>query len=144
VVERTPFRDASFDVVFADYGAFVFADPYRTVPEATRLLRPGGLLAFSHLSPIYDIAFAPGADHAGPRLVNDYFELRRLEDVDGTVEFNLPYGHWVRLFRDCALVVEDLIEPRPEPGATSTYRDAEDLAWSRRWPAECIWRLRKR
>jgi hypothetical protein len=40
-------------------------------------------------------------------------------------------------------VVEDLIEPRPDAAATSTYRDAEDLAWSRRWPAECIWRLRK-
>jgi ubiquinone/menaquinone biosynthesis C-methylase UbiE len=54
--ERAPFRDASFDVVFADYGAFCFADPYRTVPEAARVLRPGGLLAFSHMSPFYDIA----------------------------------------------------------------------------------------
>jgi hypothetical protein len=40
-------------------------------------------------------------------------------------------------------VIEDLIEPRPPADAVSTYRDAEDLAWSRRWPAECIWRLRK-
>jgi SAM-dependent methyltransferase len=141
--ERVPFRDASFDIVFADYGAFLFADPYRTLPEATRVLRPGGLLAFSHLSAIYDIAFAPDADHAGERLVNDYFGLYRQEDVDGTVEFNLPYGTWIRLFRDCGLVIEDLIEPRPGPDATSTYRNAQDLAWSRRWPAECIWRLRK-
>jgi hypothetical protein len=22
-------------------------------------------------------------------------------------------------------------------------RDADDLAWSRRWPSECIWRTRK-
>ena len=140
--ERVPFRDASFDVVFADYGAFLFADPYRTVPEAARVLRPGGLLAFSHVGPIYDIAFAPDADHAGDRLVSDYFGLYRLQDVDGTVEFNLPYGGWIRLFRDCGLVVEDLLEPRPGPDATSTYRDAEDLAWSRRWPAEISGRLR--
>jgi SAM-dependent methyltransferase len=141
--ERAPFRDASFDVVFADYGAFCFADPYRTVPEATRVLRPGGLLAFSHMSPFFHIAYAPDADHAGERLVGDYFELYRQVYEDGTVEFNLPYGTWIRLFRDCGLVVEDLVEPRPPVGATSTYRDAEDAAWSRRWPAECIWRLRK-
>jgi hypothetical protein len=39
--------------------------------------------------------------------------------------------------------VEYLIEPRPAAEATSSYRDAESLAWSRRWPAESIWRLRK-
>jgi SAM-dependent methyltransferase len=141
--ERAPFRDASFDIVFADYGAFLFADPYRAVPEAARILRPGGLLAFTHLSPIYDIAFPADAEHPAQRLVNDYFGLYRMQDVDGTVEFNLPYGTWIRLFRDCGLLVEALIEPRPPADATSTYRDAEDLAWSRRWPAECIWRLRK-
>jgi hypothetical protein len=40
-------------------------------------------------------------------------------------------------------VVEDLLELRPAEGATSSYRDAEELAWARRWPAEEIWRLRK-
>jgi hypothetical protein len=29
-----------------------FADPYLTVPEVARLLRPGGLFAFSGSSPI--------------------------------------------------------------------------------------------
>jgi ubiquinone/menaquinone biosynthesis C-methylase UbiE len=43
--ERT-LADASFDIVFCDYGAMTFADPYRTVPEAFRVLRSGGLLAF--------------------------------------------------------------------------------------------------
>jgi SAM-dependent methyltransferase len=142
--ERLPFRDASFDVVFADHGAFSFADPYRTVPEAARALRPGGLLAFNHTSPIYEIATPLDADHATDRLVHDYFGLHRIELPDGAVEFDLPYGAWIRLFGDCGLVVEDLIEPRPEPGAASTYRDAEDVAWSRRWPAECIWRARRR
>jgi ubiquinone/menaquinone biosynthesis C-methylase UbiE len=141
--ERVPFRDASFDVVFADHGAFSFADPYRTVPEAARVLRRGGLLAFSHISPIYDIATPQDADHASDRLVYDYFGRHRTDLPDGTVEFGLPYGSWIRLFRECGLVVENLIEPRPGPDATSTYRDAEDLGWSRRWPSECIWRARK-
>jgi ubiquinone/menaquinone biosynthesis C-methylase UbiE len=43
--ETTPFADASFDVIFCDHGAMAFADPSRTVPEAARLLRAGGLLA---------------------------------------------------------------------------------------------------
>jgi hypothetical protein len=37
----------------------------------------------------------------------------------------------------------DLIEPRLAPDAVSTYRDDEERAWSRRWPSECIWRLRR-
>ncbi len=54
--EAVPLVDASFDIVFCDHGAMTFADPYRTVPEAARLLRPGGLFAFSHGSPILAIA----------------------------------------------------------------------------------------
>lgn len=141
--ERLPFKGESFDIVFADYGAFTFADPYRTVPEATRVLRPGGLLAFSILAPIYEIATPMDADHATDRLVYDYFGMHAFEDPDGMVEFNLPYGEWIRLFRENDLTILDLIETRPDEDAVSTYRDAEDLAWSRRWPSECIWRLRK-
>ena len=45
--EAVPLPDASFDIVFCDHGAMTFADPYRTVPEVARLLRRGGLFAFS-------------------------------------------------------------------------------------------------
>lgn len=141
--EQLPFKGETFDVVFADYGAFTFADPFRTVPEAARVLRPGGLLAFTHIAPIYQIATPMDADHATDRLVYDYFGMHDFEGPDGMVEFNLPYGEWIRLFVQNELTVEDLIETRPGPGAVSTYRDAEDHAWSRRWPSECLWRLRK-
>jgi hypothetical protein len=73
-------------------------------------------------------------------LVNDYFG--RLEWPD-SVEFQLPYGEWIRLFRRNGLVIEDLIETRPAPGATSTYRSEEESEWARHWPMENIWRLRK-
>ena len=63
--EHVPFADESFDIVFADYGAFFFADPYRTVPESARVLRPGGLLAFTHSSPIEAIAWSMDEDHPG-------------------------------------------------------------------------------
>jgi SAM-dependent methyltransferase len=48
--ESVPLPDASFDIVFCDHGAMTFADPYKTVPEAARLLRGGGLLAFNMTS----------------------------------------------------------------------------------------------
>ncbi len=118
-----------------------FADPYRTVPEVARLLRQGGLFAFSHHSPIETICWPLDADEVGDRLAIDYFGMHAIDDGED-ISFQLPYGEWIRLFRANGFVVEDLIEPRPPVGATSSYRSAEALAWSRRWPAECIWRLR--
>ncbi len=140
--ETVPLPDASFDIVFCDHGAMSFADPYLTVPEVARLLRPGGLFAFNQHSPIETICWPLGRDRVGDRLALDYFGMHRFED-DDEVFFQLPYGEWIRLFRANGLVVEDLIEPRPAADATSTYRDAEQLAWARRWPSENIWRLRR-
>ena len=140
--EAVPLADASFDLVFCDHGAMNFADPYRTVPEVARLLRPGGLFAFCHLSPILDLCWPDEADRAGDQLVRDYFGMHRIDAVDEVV-FQLPYGEWIRLFRANSFEVLDLIEPRPAPDAVSSYRDDEDRAWARRWPAECIWRLRR-
>ena len=140
--EAVPLLDASFDVVFCDHGAMTFADPYRTVPEVARLLRPGGLFAFSHHTPIETICWPLDADEVGERLALDYFGMH-LIDVDDEVCFQLPYGEWIRLFRANGFVVEDLIEPQARPDATSSYRSTASLAWARRWPAEEIWRLRR-
>ena len=140
--ESVPLPDASFDIVFCDHGAMTFADPYLTVPEVARLLRPGGLFAFSHASPILMISWALDAERAGDRLVHDYFGMHAFDDGE-TIDFNLPYGAWIGLFRQHGFVVEDLIEPRPAADAVSTYRDGQERAWSRRWPGESIWRLRR-
>jgi SAM-dependent methyltransferase len=139
--EAVPLPDASFDIVFCDHGAMTFADPYRTVPEAARLLRAGGLFAFSHHAPIETICWPVGSDRVGETLALDYFGMHRIEDDE--IMFQLPYGEWIRLFRASGFVVEDLIEPRPAADAVSSYRDAEAIAWSRRWPSEEIWRLRR-
>jgi SAM-dependent methyltransferase len=140
--EALPFPDGSFDVVFADHGAFSFADPRLAIPEAARVLRPGGLLAFSHSSPLDSICWNEPADATVAELQRPYFGLHR-EDWTEYVTFNLPYGAWIRLFRASGLVVEDLVELRPGPDATSTYRDDDDRAWARRWPMDEIWKCRK-
>jgi hypothetical protein len=76
------------------------------------------------------------------RLLASYFTLDSIEDGQ-TVEYQLPYGAWVRLFRQHGLSVDDLLELRPPAGATTTYAGYAPLEWARRWPAEQIWRVRK-
>jgi SAM-dependent methyltransferase len=44
--EDTGLPDASFDLALSEYGAAIWADPYRWIPEAARILRPGGELIF--------------------------------------------------------------------------------------------------
>ena len=141
--EATPFADDSFDVVFCDYGAMTFADPQLTVPEVARVLRPGGLFAFSSHTPVLELTWPIGAEHPGTTLVCDYWSMHAIEEPGEPISFQIPYGEWIRLFRRNGFVIEDLIELRPEAGAESSYRDERDRDWARRWPMEHIWRLRR-
>ena len=137
--EDTKLDAASFDIAFSDYGASMFADPLLWVPEAARLLRPGGRLAFSCITPILELCWHPQNDVTNA-MVRDYFDMHRVEA--DAVLFNLPYGEWIRLFRRSGLSVVDLVETRPAADTTyTTYRTENQVAWSRRWPAEMIWVL---
>jgi SAM-dependent methyltransferase len=145
--EELPFADASFDLVFCDHGATSFTDPHLTIPEAARVLRPGGLLVFDMATPIIWMAWGEDPDGGPPtnELRTPYFGMGRVEAADPnwqTVEWQLPYGDWIRLFRRSGLIVEDLIELRPAEGATTTY-DFAPLAWARDYPGEHIWKTRK-
>jgi SAM-dependent methyltransferase len=141
--ERLPFEEESFDIVFCDWGATNFADPYQVVPEVARVLRPGGLFAFSGATPISWLALDDEKDVWDDRLHSDYFGMHR-RTFDGVVEFQLPYGRWIRLFRENGLEVEALIELQPDADAHSTFRDERAREWARRWPMEQIWKLRRR
>jgi SAM-dependent methyltransferase len=140
--ERTPFATAAFDVVFCDHGAMSFCDPARSVPEVARLLRPGGTLAFSHATPLLYLTYDEKHSRQTRRLRRPYFGIRRFELGEGTVDFQLAYGDWVRLFRRHGLAIDDLLELRPPKHATSTWTDW-DRHFARRWPAEQIWKLHK-
>lgn len=143
--ESVPLPDASLDVIFCDHGAMLYADPYVTVPETARLLRDGGLLAFSMHTPIAEACWPPGAEGPIERLANEYFGMYRV-DLGGAAhaEFQLPYGEWIRLFTRSGFVVEELVELRPAANATSTYYDEPARDWARSWPFEHIWRARRR
>jgi SAM-dependent methyltransferase len=141
--ETVPLADGSFDLVFCDHGAMSFCDPYRTVPEAARLLRAGGRFIFNMATPFVDLTYSDKENTSTQTFQRDYFGLHQVEDAE-TVSFNLPYGEWIRVFREHGLHVEALVELRPPDGARSTYSDYVRLEWARRWPAEHIWKTRKR
>ena len=140
--EDTPFRDASFDTVFCDHGAMSFADPYRTVPEAARILRPGGRFVFNITSPLYEWFYDDAVDQPSDAPKRSYFTMHRIESAD-EVCFQLPYGEWIRLFRRHGLVLDDLIELRPPRDARSSYTGYDSIERARAWPVENIWKLRR-
>jgi len=142
--EAVPLRDASFDVAISEYGACVWADPFRWVPEAARLLRPGGELVFLTDSQLFTLC-APDdeTEPATDRLRRPAFGLHRLEwPGEPGVQFQLTHGTWIRLLRECGFAVEELIELRPPEGATTRYSYVT-LDWARRWPGEEVWRARR-
>jgi SAM-dependent methyltransferase len=144
--EELPFRDGAFDLVFCDHGATSFTDPHVTIPEAARVLRPGGRLVFDMATPFIWTAWGPDEAPPSRTLRTPYFGMGRTvvgEGADRTVEWQLTYGAWIRLFRHAGLVVEDLIELRPEPDATTTYDGYAPLEWAREFPGEHIWKLSK-
>ncbi len=66
--EDVPLPDGSFDLALSEYGASIWCDPERWIPEAHRLLRSGGELVFLCNSPIA-IVCTPDEGPVGERLV---------------------------------------------------------------------------
>jgi SAM-dependent methyltransferase len=144
--ERVPLRGGRADLVISEYGAPVWCDPYQWIPEAARLLRPGGRLVFMTQSTLARMCSA----EQGPvtdRLVRDLFGLHQVARTGTSGEiyrlFTLPHGEWIRLMARCGLVVEDLIEVQvPPDGVNNDFTEFPD-EWVRRWPAEEVWFARR-
>jgi SAM-dependent methyltransferase len=142
--ESVPLPDASFDLALSEYGASIWADPHIWLPEAARLLRPGGLLVFL-LNSTLVILCSPDDGPAEERLLRPLFGMHCFEWPEGGVEFHLPHGEWIRLLRASGFEIEDLVEVQAPSGAvTHAHYDYVTAEWGRRWPAEEIWRARKR
>lgn len=80
-----------------------------------RLLRPGGRLHF---------------------LVNSFLIMLCMPAEDGVAATD-------RLLRRSGFQIEDLLEVRPEAGATTSYPFVTP-EWARQWPCEEVWKARKR
>src|SRR5215207_2773219 len=114
--ERVPFANESFDFAISQYGAAIWCDPYRWIPEASRILRPGGRLVFETGSPLVMLCYPTDDDEApaDSQLHRDYFGMHRFEwrneeGVVDAIEFRLGHGDLIRLLRSCAFEIEDLI-----------------------------------
>jgi SAM-dependent methyltransferase len=141
---ETGLPDACADLVLSEYGASIWVDPYRWIPEAARLLRPDGRLVFLRNSTLVILCSddeVPAKEH----LVHPQFGMKRFEWPDEGVEFHLPHGEWIDLLRAHGFEIERLVEIQAPPDAETHHRYSYVTAdWARKWPCEEIWVARKR
>jgi SAM-dependent methyltransferase len=138
--EDVPLPDESFDLALSEYGASIWADPYRWIPEAARLLRPGGLLVFMRLSTLVMLCGSDEEEPVRERLHRPQFGMYRFEWSDGSVQFHLPPGDLIRLLRRSGFGIEALVELQASDDAQRHPEYDHILPeWARKWPAEEIW-----
>jgi SAM-dependent methyltransferase len=143
--EAVPLPDASFDLVLSEYGASIWCDPDRWIPEAARLLRLGGELVFMRNSTVSMLCQRDNGP-ASDRLQRPQRSLSRLEWTgdDAGVEFHPAHGDLLRLLRRSGFEVLDLVEIYASDEATDhSFYSYVTADWARSWPAEEIWRARK-
>ncbi len=145
--EDLPFPDASFDLALSEYGASIWCDPYAWIPEASRVLRPGGRLVYLVNGILTLLATGPEDTVDTPISTcfqRPYLGMHRFEWVDDeSVEFHLPHGEMIRLLREHGFELEALHELAPIDDGDIGIPFISN-AWARQWPTEEIWCARKR
>ena len=142
--ERVSYPDESFDFAISEYGVAIWADPYRWIPEAWRVLRPGGQLVFLGNHPIAMLTMDLASNAPAARtLLNPYFGMHRIEWAnDEGIEFNLPISEWMRLFSEVGFEVISYHELRPT-AREDEVRYFVSADWAFDYPSEQVWKLRK-
>jgi len=138
--ERVPLANERFDLVVSEHGVGAWCDPERWLPEAARLLRPGGRLVFLTNSNLSALCVPAEGGVAGDRLLRGQREAYRVRWPGGGIEFHPSHGDWVRLLRGSGFEVEALHEiyASPDVGDHPFY-EIVSSEWATKWPAEEIW-----
>ena len=138
--EQVPLASGGFDLVVSEHGAAAWCDPERWLPEAARLLRPGGRLVFLTNSHLSALCVPEESGVAEERLVRGHREAYRVQWPGGGVEFHPSHGDWLRLLRRSGFVVEALLEMfAPPDGGDHAFYEIVSRQWATRWPAEELW-----
>ena len=141
--EEVPLPDGSFDFAISEYGAVLWCDPDRWLPEARRLLRPGGRLVFLTNHPLTHVASPWDGSNLVREFVRPYFGIGRQDwtgvDIDpGGIEFNLPIAEWFRRLTDLGFTVEAIHELRAPEGDPDEVQFFVDRGWAHDFPSELV------
>ncbi len=140
VQDLSGLSDGRFDIAFSAYALGFVEDARMVFREVFRVLRPGGLFAFSWQSPLYAITATNTLE-----IVRSYFDripivFHEKEGVE--TDFHRTYGDWHRALTDAGFVVQEILEPEPLPKENS-YADGFPLAKIQMIPGTTIWRALK-
>ena len=141
--ETVPLAADSFDLAVSEYGASVWCDPERWIPEAARLLRPGGRLVFLTNSVQVTMCVPADGGFADDRLQRPQRGLSPVAWPGGGVEFHPSHGEWIAILRRHGFAVEALYELyAPDDATTPAYYDIATAQWASSWPVEDLWTAR--
>jgi ubiquinone/menaquinone biosynthesis C-methylase UbiE len=144
--EDVPLPDASFDLAVSEYGASLWADPYKWIPEAARLLRPDGELVFLRNSTL-SMLCTPDTGTVQESLQRPQLGLNRMDWADThETEFQPAHGDLIRLLRKSGFEILDMVEFFASADSKNHpfYGEYMTVEWAQKWPSEEMWRARKR
>ncbi|NND01314.1 MAG: methyltransferase domain-containing protein [Acidimicrobiia bacterium] len=149
IAESVDAPDGSFDFAVSEYGAALWSDPSVWIPEAHRLLKSGSQLVFLSSTTLSAICSPlDGSLPTSETLQRAYFGVHTFDwrdaiDDPGGIEFHLTTSDWVHLFNDTGFEILDFHELQaPREGDEVNF--FATATWSRKWPSEQVWVLRKR
>ena len=144
--EDPPLPDGSFDLVFSEFGAAIWCDPYVWIPQANRLLRPGGRLIFLCHSVLDSLCSPISEEPIGETLLRPLRGLGRIDwpEKEGTsTDFHQAHSERIRLLHGSGFQLEALHELYAPDGPPDEVRYYMRRGWAQQWPGEEVWVARR-